>query len=246
MRPAPYHLGPNQKIWQEKAHKIYDLEISKLGKNIRIFEYGEGPEILLIHGWGGRGLQLSPLISPLLEKGRKVVIFDAPGHGDSEGIGSTYIEFVIATLAVAEQYSSLQAVIAHSMGGGAAMVLASKLDRANFKTVLLAPHFDMQKEFYQWAENMHVPKKLLRSFIALSEKQFQYQFDLINPKNLASTQKGPYLLVHDRNDKAAQFKSSELLKQNIPNADFLATDGKGHNKIIKDPDVISKIISFLG
>jgi hypothetical protein len=43
----------------------------------------EGPRVLLVHGWEGRGAQLGPLVEPLTAAGFRVFVFDAPGHGDS-------------------------------------------------------------------------------------------------------------------------------------------------------------------
>ena len=41
------------------------------------------PAVLLVHGWGGRGVQMGSFVAPLLASGYRVVWFDQPGHGES-------------------------------------------------------------------------------------------------------------------------------------------------------------------
>src|SRR2546427_12072126 len=41
------------------------------------------PGVLLVHGWGGRGVQMGSFVAPLLARGYRVVWFDQPGHGES-------------------------------------------------------------------------------------------------------------------------------------------------------------------
>ncbi len=244
MRPAAFRLSENEKAWGSKG-KIFRLAIPNTTKQICVWEYGVGPTIILMHGWAGRGLQLSPLIQPVLNLGYKVALFDAPGHGDSDGIGSTYLEFVTSLALVAAHYPDLQGVVAHSMGCGATIVLASKMARADFKTVLIAPHYDMKTEFEAWARSAGLLHYALDAFIRISEIRFAYKLDDINPKNLTHLQKGPFLLFHDVDDRASKFQNSELLNHDLPNSQLIKTSGKGHNRILKDAEVLKKISAFL-
>ena len=52
---------------------------------LRAWRWGEGPAVLLVHGWGGRGGQTLALVAPLLRAGCAVVTFDGPAHGGSTG-----------------------------------------------------------------------------------------------------------------------------------------------------------------
>ncbi|MBI2521469.1 MAG: alpha/beta hydrolase [Bdellovibrio sp.] len=243
MRPTPFLLKENQKSWASRAKSFY-LEVKEIKKRICVYEYGDGPTILLIHGWGGRGLQLCPLIQPLMNLGYQVVLFDAPGHGESDGVGSTYLEFVKSLSHLANHYSDIRGVVAHSMGCGAAVVLANQIARSNFKTVLIAPHYDMQAEFKDWAKSTKGLGHVLNLYIQLSEILFSYNLSEINPKNLLKTQKGPFLLIHDIDDPASKFNNSELLHQYLPNSKLLKTVGKGHNRILHEPEVLKNICSF--
>src|SRR3954471_12912224 len=50
---------------------------------VAAWKWGQGPTVLLVHGWEGRGSQLGSFVEPLVAAGLSVVAFDAPGHGDS-------------------------------------------------------------------------------------------------------------------------------------------------------------------
>ena len=52
---------------------------------MQVWSWGEGPIVLLVHGWNGRSTQLGGFVSPLVARGHRVVAFDALGHGDSDG-----------------------------------------------------------------------------------------------------------------------------------------------------------------
>src|SRR5947209_9832224 len=46
-------------------------------------EWGEGPPIYLVHGWGGQRAHLAVFVKPLVEAGHRVVAFDLPSHNES-------------------------------------------------------------------------------------------------------------------------------------------------------------------
>ena len=59
--------------------------LTAAGGTVRGWRIGEGPAVLLVHGWGGRASQLLSLAEPLLGAGCSLVTFDAPAHGLSSG-----------------------------------------------------------------------------------------------------------------------------------------------------------------
>src|SRR5688500_1442660 len=54
-------------------------------RTLQAWSFGEGPAVLLVHGWGGRGTQLRSFVDPIVRSGRRAILFDAPGHGGSGG-----------------------------------------------------------------------------------------------------------------------------------------------------------------
>jgi len=54
------------------------------GKPLEGYSWGEGPVVLLTHGWNGRATQLWKFSDPLVDSGFRVVALDMPGHGQAE------------------------------------------------------------------------------------------------------------------------------------------------------------------
>ena len=50
---------------------------------MKAWSWGNGPTVLLVHGWNGRATQLGGFVEPLVARGYRVVAFDAFGHGES-------------------------------------------------------------------------------------------------------------------------------------------------------------------
>jgi len=93
------------------------------GARIRTWERGEGPPLLLIHGYGGAAWNFSEL-APLLP-GHRLLIPDLPGHGASAPLPSSaslggYADALAATLPGPVD------VLGHSLGGVVALRLAER------------------------------------------------------------------------------------------------------------------------
>ncbi|MFP2912939.1 hypothetical protein ACLESD_49620, partial [Pyxidicoccus sp. 3LFB2] len=54
------------------------------GERVAVWSWGEGPRVLLVHGWSGYGGQLTAFVAPLVEAGFSVVAGTTRrGHGVS-------------------------------------------------------------------------------------------------------------------------------------------------------------------
>lgn len=92
------------------------------GAVIRTFEGGEGPSLLLVHGFGGAAWNFSEL-APLLP-GRRLIIPDLPGHGASSPLPApTLTGFADVLAEILDQPAD---VLGHSLGGVVALRLAER------------------------------------------------------------------------------------------------------------------------
>jgi pimeloyl-ACP methyl ester carboxylesterase len=105
------------------------------GVRIRVYEGGDGPPLLLLHGFGGAAWNFT-LLAPLLA-GRRLVIPDLPGHGGSEPLPA------VSMSAFADVVAGLLPgplpVVGHSMGGVVALRLAERHPELVTGIVLAAP-----------------------------------------------------------------------------------------------------------
>src|SRR5690554_331085 len=111
--------------------------------------WGEGPVVYLVHGWGGWRGQLGAFVAPLLERGRRVVAFDAPGHGEAGpgvlGPGKgTFPEMAEALAAVIEHVGPAEGVVGHSLGCHVAANVVHRGAPAE-RIALIAPSNDFRE-----------------------------------------------------------------------------------------------------
>jgi pimeloyl-ACP methyl ester carboxylesterase len=104
------------------------------GAQIRTFEGGEGPPLLLVHGLGGAAWNFSEL-APLLP-GRRLIIPDLPGHGASSPLPAPTLTGFADLLA--ELLDEPVDVLGHSMGGVVALRLAERYPSLVRRLVLAA------------------------------------------------------------------------------------------------------------
>lgn len=110
------------------------------GASLRYFAGGEGPALLLVHGYGGAAWNFAELV-PLLAPGRRLLIPDLPGHAGSTPLPATESLSVLADLlaALLEHEGVAQAdLVGHSMGGVVALRLAERRPELVRRIVLAA------------------------------------------------------------------------------------------------------------
>ncbi|HZT91558.1 MAG TPA: alpha/beta fold hydrolase [Gaiellaceae bacterium] len=110
--------------------------VSVRGVELRVYEGGDGPSTLLIHGYGGSAWNFSEL-APLLA-GRRLVVPDLPGHGGSAPLPAAPSVAAFAD-ALAPLLDGPADVLGHSMGGLVALRLAERHPQLVRRVLLAAP-----------------------------------------------------------------------------------------------------------
>ena len=113
----------SEKLWYETARK------KTMSGGIAAYEWGPegGPVVALIHGWSGRGTQMASFAKPLADKGYRVIAFDGPAHGASEGHMTNVGEFSLFLIRMQKEIGqTFKAVIAHSFGSGCTVLAKSR------------------------------------------------------------------------------------------------------------------------
>lgn len=217
--------------------------IAAAGAEVRVWSWGHGPAVLLVHGWGGRGTQLGALVEPLLERGRSVVTFDAPGHGASSGERATLAAMAETTRAVAERVGGVEAVIAHSFGAAATTAAISRGMGAK-RVAYVAPLFGVLDGVGRFTTMLGLSAEA-RGYLheELAAANLATAAELDGPL-LAPRMTAPLLVVHDRDDKEVPFADGVAAAAVWPGARMVTTAGLGHQRILRDPDVVSALAEF--
>lgn len=214
-----------------------------LGSSLVGWEWGAGPTVLLSHGWGGHAGHLTSFIAPLVAAGHTVVAFDHPAHGQSPGQRSNMLEFRDAVLAVARSCAP-EAIIGHSLGATGTILALDRGLRVG-RVALIAPPLDPAGFARPFAESLGLPEPRIR---ALETRLHRFVRDDLGERDavkVGGSQSLPALFIHDRDDRAVPFPQGEALAGSWRNSRFLATNGRGHRRILSDPDVVAAAVSFV-
>lgn len=212
--------------------------------------WGRGPTVYLVHGWGGWRGQLGAFVEPLVDAGRRVVTFDAPGHGESDagemGPGrGNLMELMESFDAVAQGFGPAAGVVAHSLGcTSASEVVAAGLPTD--RMVLIGPSDDFSTLIGDFAGMIGFGERIHQGLVGRIEDycgRSLGSFDL-GPRG-ADGRMPPTLVVHDRRDKESPYAVGERLAAAWPDAELLATDGLGHQRILSDAGTVAQVVGYV-
>ncbi len=234
---------------------------------------GEGPVIVLLHGWGDT-LKTFDALTAVLKKKYTIVRLDIIGFGASDAPKETfslekYANFIHDFLEkIGEKH--IYAIIGHSNGGAIAIQgLATGLLRAE-KLVLLASsgvrsiYKGRRKALRFAAKAAKIPTKLLprttqkklkrRAYSAIGSDMFiaeglQDTFKVIVGEDVlheSAMLTQPTLLLYGVNDTATPIALGELFAKQIERSKLVGVPGAGHFLHHDNPDVIKdEIEGFL-
>jgi pimeloyl-ACP methyl ester carboxylesterase len=220
---------------------------------IRGQSYGDGPAIYLVHGWGGWGLQLAAYIQPLVDEGFRVIAYDAPSHGDSapgrEGKGaSTLLELVDALNAVVAVQGPAYGIVAHSLGApAAALAMRDGLEAERIVFVATATDFTENLDLLQahFGFGPRIRAGFLRRFEARFGPMDGFRMTSVIPELAQGRELPPLLVIHDRFDPETSYQGSVEVTERWPRARLETSEGLGHRRVLRDPDLVKKAVAFL-
>ena len=215
------------------------------GAQLQCWTWGEGPLVILAHGWGSRAGRWSTLAPALLERGYRVVTYDAPAHGTSPGRIASLPEFAQALRSVADASGPVHAVIGHSLGGAAAVIALSRGLTAE-RAVLIAPPADPETFAGRFAQTLAIPDAVRTRMERNLEARLRFHWRDLHIPTLASALATPALIIHDSEDHDIVAADGEAIARAWPRARLLLTSGLGHRAIIRDPAVVAAAADFLG
>lgn len=214
------------------------------GGRLAAWTWGEGPCVLLVHGWGGHAGRLFRFVDPLVSAGRSVVAFDAPAHGESSGRRSTLPDFVDAILAVSEACGPVTAVVAHSMGATAS-ALALRRGLGAGRAVLIAPPADPERYVGKFARFFGIPdpaRDLMKSRLLT---RYGMRWEDLRADQPCAGGGCRLLVVHDAGDAAVPVGDGVAVAGGWEDAHLLRTTGLGHHRILREPSVVAETTAFL-
>ncbi len=225
------------------------------GININYEVFGEGKDVLVLHGWGAEIRAIKPIADALSAK-FKVWLLDLPGHGESDLPPEdwdvySYADFVKK---VTEELGiSNPILIGHSFGGRLSIILAAKKLLNPPKIILvdsagIKPKRGMDYYFKVYTYKMMKRVASLAGKLSESlEDKIKSKFGSSDYKNAAPALRAvfvrvvnedltyllkdiacPTLLFWGENDDATPLSDAKKMEKLIPDAGIVTVKGAGH------------------
>lgn len=220
----------------------FDLAID--GRKVVGWTWGEGQNTYLLHGWGGSSGRIYPLAEAIIQSGRRLVMFDAPGHGASGRGLSSMPEFARALQAVVRQAGEPDSVVAHSMGASATTLAASWGLRSQ-RFVFVAPAANPADWAVAFGRMLGLSDPVMQRLRSRSEQRLRINWDDLDTRVYAKRMASPLLVIHDREDSTVPFANGRDIARSWPGARLIETSGLGHSDILRDAKVIAHVLGFL-
>lgn len=211
---------------------------------LSVHEWGEGPVVLLLHGWSGGAADFAPAIGALSVAGFRVVAYDAPAHGESGGRQTNLVDCMGAVLQVAGRVGPLWAVVGHSFGAQVGALAANHgLDVRRLG--MIAPPADLLALTLARATRLGVPRRIVdRAMERLARRLGVHWPDLLTTRLVAALDLS-LLVIHDREDTHVPYAHGVDVAAAGRKARLITTSGLGHHQVLRDAAVHRELLSFL-
>jgi pimeloyl-ACP methyl ester carboxylesterase len=244
---TPLHWGfPEKELeWVEKAEKI---PLSLNDKKVMVYSWGDikNPIILFVHGWAGRATQFRKFFQPCMDAEFRVVAFDGPAHGKSDGKRTNILEFAEVMKKIFSEIGEPKAIVAHSFGGVVSLYCATQGLPVK-KLINIGSPVIGDKIIQTFLNAVNGSWPTAEKFKAYMLKKYNRSFDEFSAQYFIKHLEHPVqiMLVHDENDKDVSIDHAETLTELYPSALLYRTNGLGHTRILKDETVIKDCLKFI-
>lgn len=240
-------IPPRLRLKERDREALASARPFRFGRGRRAWSWGQGPLVILVHGWGGRGAQLAPLARQLADQGFEAVVFDVAAHGDSPGRHAGFDDFIADLAALTRALGRpVHAYVGHSAGGLCLMAARAIAGlRAPHYVCLAAPRapyvpIDILRR------ELDPPETLLARFRRYYAAQFQAGWDeLDRGQAYVPTAAERLLLVYDHDDTQVPHADGDLIRARWPAARLVKTRGLGHHKLLWDARVMAEVAAFI-
>jgi pimeloyl-ACP methyl ester carboxylesterase len=243
--PAKYEVKPNDEAVLARGRN-YRLPFE--GGELAVTSWGEGvPSVLLMHGWGGARAQMTGFVEPLLAAGYKVVAYDQPAHGESDGRMTNILEISPTMDLVMQREGRFDAIIAHSFG---TIVTSYALVKRNFpnpsKLVYFGSFNRLLDALPRFQVMANLPDEIIHGLLDMISENFGRDVleNIVN-EDLVKKIRIPALMFHDRSDNVTPVEDSRAIANSWSEAQYVETNGLGHRGALQSADVYEQVVRFL-
>lgn len=243
--PGKYEVKPTEQevlAWGNNYRLPFD------GGELAVTTWGSsGPAVLLMHGWGGARAQMTGFIDPLLFAGYRVVAYDQPAHGESDGKMTNLLEIAPSMDVIAQREGPFHAILAHSFG---TLITSYALVKRNFPPPARLVYFGafnrLLDSLPRFQEQAGLPDERMEGLRALLHENFERGLlESITNEILAPQIEIPALMFHALTDNVTPIEDSRAIARVWKHARLVETDGLGHRGALHSEVIHEQVVKFL-
>jgi pimeloyl-ACP methyl ester carboxylesterase len=234
----------DQAFLQTARHETFYLD----GNALRAYHWAhpnaEAPWLLFLHGWESNTARWQKFIKAALAEGYAVAAFDAPASGYSEGKILNALLYSKTLHQFYTRYGTPYGIVAHSLGGAAAVFGLTLLELPKpEKLVLLASFSDSTRVIQDFAQVLGANEKVVSGMYKHIEKRSGFHIDTFSVRvQVSSLKQIKGLVMHDRDDDVAPVNEGREIAANWA-SEYVETEGLGHK--LQDKSVVQQVMQFL-
>lgn len=225
-------LRPRQRQWLQSARYLLPV-IS--GFPVQVYRWpGDGPKVLLGHGWQSNSYRWKRLVEELNQEGYDIYAFDAPGHGDSGG-DHLHVPLYADVLHQLRKELDPSILIGHSMGGMAILydLFLRPSDRIEKVVSIGAPaRFVYVMDAFQRVVGVN-----RRVRAAIDQHCHEWVGRTVEDFNSIAFSENlsiPGLLIHDIEDEVISYQASVAVHKSWKESRLVLTKGFGHSMHVSE------------
>lgn len=243
--PSQYEVrSADQAILDRGANERVSFD----GGELALTNWGSaGPKVLLMHGWGGSRAQMTGFVDPLLSAGYRVVAYDQPAHGESDGKLTNLLEIAPTMDIISNKKGNFDAILAHSFG---TLITSYALVKRDLPPPARLVYFGAFNQLLDSLPRFQaiagLPDEIMQGFrFMLNENFGEGVLEEIVHEKLAPQINIPALMFHDTADNVTPVEDSRAIARAWKNARFIETQGLGHRGALQSKEIHQQVLEFL-
>ena len=201
------------------------------------------PAVLLVHGWGGRGVQMGSFVAPLLAAA--IASYGSISRDMAKAVADRSRCRTSCARGGARRHARAVRGGDRSFArrGGDRLRDASRSQLG--RVVFVSPPASIDEHAHNFARLLGITPGIRDAMRQRLERRYGVRFAEIDRIDELEQLRLPALFVHDSGDAEVPFEHALRLSARMPGARLIKTYGLGHHRLLREPGVVGAIVDFV-